>query len=137
MNGTAFFLLLYAIPLLIFTFVYLFFTLCFYTIAKKTGHNHPWWAFVPVLNVFQMLQVARKPWYWFFLFLIPIVNLVAIALVWIEIAKAREKSPVWGVFMLLPFLNFVALLYLALGSAKETPPHDYHTQNRPRQPVNV
>ncbi|MFA6319245.1 MAG: DUF5684 domain-containing protein, partial [Elusimicrobiota bacterium] len=35
-----------------------------------------WAAIVPVYNVIVLLGIAGKPWWWIFLFLVPLVNIV-------------------------------------------------------------
>jgi hypothetical protein len=53
--------------------------------------------------------------WWFILFLIPIVNLVIIALVWMAICERRGKPAWMGILMLIPIANLVVLLMLAFG----------------------
>lgn len=105
--------------------LYLYVAICLYSVAQKLGHKYPWWSFIPILNIFQMVQLARKEWYWFLLMLIPFVNVVIYAWIWVDIAKYREKPAFWGIFMILPILNIVALLVLALGEQKRVGPKDY------------
>ncbi len=46
----------------------------FYRLAKRMNHPNPWWAFIPVLNVIQLLQLADlNPWFVLVLF-VPYVN---------------------------------------------------------------
>ena len=94
--------------------VYLFFGYTQYKIAQKCNcRDEAWWSFIPVLNVILQLKMAEKPNWWFFLYLIPIVNLFVIFSVWIEIAKNAGHSTMWGVFAVLPFLNIIALIVMA------------------------
>nr|MBN2278373.1 hypothetical protein [candidate division Zixibacteria bacterium] len=108
--------------------IYLYFSLCLFTIAKKVGHENTWWAFVPILNIIQIIQMAGKPLYWFLFLFIPIFNIVAIAMIWIEIARAREKSPIWGVCMILPFISLLAILILALGESNRVSAYQHAPQ---------
>ena len=118
--------------------LYFYYTGCQFTIANKLGHKYPWWSFIPVLNVYQIVELAGKAWYWFVFYFIPFVNIVAHALVWVDIAKARYKSPVWGVLMLIPFLNLVALLVMAMGDApKAATPETYQKPESVREPADV
>jgi len=121
---------------IIFLAIYLYSAICLYYIARKTGHAYPWWAFIPILNLWQMVQLANQPWYWFVLCFVPFINLVALVVIWLGIARAREKSPVWAVLMLIPFLNFISLAVLAAGPSTTSGIKTY--EERPqRQPVNV
>jgi hypothetical protein len=115
--------------------LYLFFGYTQYRIAQKVGHQSPWYAFIPIVNIFQQVSMAGKPWWWFVLYLIPVVNIVALAVIWIEIAQRCRKSPVWGIFYLLPFLNMVSLAYLAFSSTEAPPPQPVETPER--QPEKV
>ncbi|MBN2225858.1 MAG: hypothetical protein JW763_00690 [candidate division Zixibacteria bacterium] len=121
--------------LLVWFAVYLYYAYSQYKIAAKTGHDSPWWAFIPVLNVFQFIQMAQKPLWWFFACLIPIVNIIVIAWLWSEVAKACQKNPIWGVMMIIPFLNFIAIGYLAFSSPVSITPAP--TPTPARQPEKV
>jgi hypothetical protein len=103
------------IPLLFMVATYFYWSFCQFTIAKKLGHSSPWWSFVPLLNIYQIVQMANKQWYWFLLFFIPFVSLATWPMAWVEIAKARNKPAYWGVLMLIPFINLISLVILAVG----------------------
>lgn len=97
--------------LVVLGFVYAALTLV--AIATKTNTAHPWWGWIPVLNVVLMIGIARKPWWWIFLLLIPVVNLVIVVVVWMRIAEARRKPGWCGVFAIVPVLNIILPGYLA------------------------
>ena len=62
-----------------------------------------------------MLQLAGKPVWWVILMLIPLVNIVIFALVWMGICEKRGR-PAWqGILMFVPIANLVILLMLAFG----------------------
>lgn len=110
---------------------YVYFGYAQYRIAQKVGHKQPWWAWVPILNFFQVIQMAGKQWYWFLFCLIPFVNIVCVAMLWMEVAKACRKDAVWGILTLFPVMNFVSVGIMAFGKpAAESPfpPHDHATQ---------
>jgi hypothetical protein len=116
---------------------YLYFATCQYYIAKKVAHRSPWWAYIPLLNFYHMVELAGKQWYWFILFFIPVINIIAWVLIWVEIAKVRAKSPVWGVLMLIPFVNYIALTVLASGEGGPTETKTYQETPSMRQPVST
>ena len=60
-----------------------------------------------------MLSVAKKPAWWFVLFLVPLVNLIISVIVWMRIAKARNKPDWWGIVMIVPLANLIVPGYLA------------------------
>lgn len=94
---------------------YIYNSLCLQKIANKTNTPFGWLAWVPILNIFLMLMIANKSFWWIILLLIPIVNLVCIIVIWMEIAKMRNK-PAWlGLLMMLPVSNFLIIGYLAFS----------------------
>jgi len=92
---------------------YVYMSLALSTIATKTGTPNPWLAWIPIANIFLMLGVAKKPMWWFLLFLIPLVNIVIAIMVWMAVAEARGKPNWWGVLMIVPLVNLVVPGYLA------------------------
>jgi len=101
--------------LVLFIVFYIYNSLCLHKIANKTDTPFGWFAWLPILNVFLILMIANKSFWWIILLLIPLVNLVCIIILWMEIAKARNK-PAWlGLLMMLPVANFLILGYLAFS----------------------
>jgi hypothetical protein len=129
--------LLAGTPLLVFVAMYLYYSFCQYIIAQKIGHKSPWWSFIPILNIYQSVELAHKPWWYFLLFFVPIANIVFLAIVWMEIAKNRGKAPAWGIMMLLPFVNFVALAFLAAGPSTNPYTEAQYAKPKEQDRVNV
>ena len=99
--------------LVFFVAMYVYFALALSTIAKKTNTENAWWAWVPILNVLLMLNIAKKPLWWIILCLIPFVNIVIIVIVWMSIAEARGKPNWWGILMIVPVVSLIVPGYLA------------------------
>ena len=78
-------------------------------------------AFIPIVNIFYILDLAEKPMWWFILTIIPIVNIVILALVWMRICVRLGKPDWWGILMLVPFANMVVPLILAFGKTEAEP----------------
>jgi Family of unknown function (DUF5684) len=93
--------------------MYVYLALALQTIANKTNTANGWLAWIPILNIFLMLNVAKKPLWWFILFLIPLVNIVIAILVWMGVAEARNKPNWWGILMIVPVVNLIVPGYLA------------------------
>jgi hypothetical protein len=93
--------------------LYVYTALALMTIAKKTNTPNGWLAWIPIANVFLMLNIAKKPLWWFILCLIPLVNIVIFIIVWMAIAEARGKPSWWGILMIVPFVNLIVPGYLA------------------------
>lgn len=92
--------------------------LCFWKVFEKAGH--PGWAsIVPIYNVFILLQIAGRPWWWLILAIIPIVNIVWVVLIFIvniDVAKAFGKGAGYGIGLTL--LGIIFYPMLGFGSAQ-------------------
>jgi hypothetical protein len=86
---------------------YVWIALCLYIIAKKTSAENPWMAWIPIANIILACQIAGKPWWWIFLFLIPVVNIVLGIIVMWKICKARGKPGWLGILMIFPVANLI------------------------------
>jgi len=94
--------------------VYVYHSMALMTIAKKLGaEDKYWWAWVPILNVLLMLELAGKELWWILLLFIPFVNIVVSVIVWMAIAEARGKPSWWGIMLIVPIMNFIAPGYIA------------------------
>jgi hypothetical protein len=99
--------------LVIFAAIYVYFALAFSTIAKKTNTPNAWWAWVPILNIILLINIAKKPVWWVVLFFVPIVSIVIAIIVMMGVAEARNKPNWWGILMIVPVVNFIVPGYLA------------------------
>lgn len=78
-------------------------------VFAKAGQ--PGWAvFVPVYNILVILKVANKPWWWIFLLLIPIANIVFMIIVLNRISKSFGKSEGFTVGLVLLGIVFWGIL---------------------------
>jgi uncharacterized membrane protein YoaK (UPF0700 family) len=81
-----------------------------------TKAGQPGWAcIVPIYNILVLLRIAGKPWWWIFLYLIPIVSLVIAIMVTHTISKRFGFGV--GMTLLQIFLPFIALPILGFGSS--------------------
>jgi Family of unknown function (DUF5684) len=92
---------------------YVYMALALMTIAQKTNTENGWLAWIPIVNIILLLNIAKKPLWWFFLFLIPLVNIVFLVIVWMAVAEARNKPNWWGILMIVPVANIIVPGYLA------------------------
>jgi hypothetical protein len=97
----------FLIFLLFFGAIYAYFALAISTIARKTFTPNAWYAWVPILNMILLLNIAKKPAWWVLLFFVPFVNLVILVITWMEVAKARGRPDWWGVLIIAPIANFI------------------------------
>ncbi len=86
---------------------YVWIALCLYIIAKKTNTENPWMAWIPFANIILACKIAGKPWWWIFLFFIPIVNIVLGIIVMWNICEVRGKPGWLGVLMIIPIANLI------------------------------
>jgi hypothetical protein len=101
------------------TYIYMSYTQ--YVIAKKCGCNDTaFLAFIPVVNMFLLCQMAKKPGWWFVLLLIPFVSIIFYAILWIEAAKNAGHSAVWGFLAIIPPLCLLAWGVIAFGKGNGT-----------------
>lgn len=75
-----------------------------------------WVAIIPFLNLFGLLKIAHRPLWWFVLFLIPFVNIVAFVIVMNDVSKAFGRE--LGTTLLLIFLTAIGYLVLGFGDAR-------------------
>jgi hypothetical protein len=92
-----------------------FYIICMWRIFEKAG-KPGWAAIVPIYNSIVLLEIVGKPIWWFFLFLVPGVNLVIAVLVYIELAKCFGKDVAFAIGLLL--LSFIFYPILGFGSAR-------------------
>lgn len=104
---------MFLVFLVVFGVFYVYLALALQTIAKKTNTENPWMAWIPIINIILMLNIAKKPLWWFILCLVPLVNIVILIIVWMAIAEARKKPNWWGILMIVPFVNLIVPGYLA------------------------
>lgn len=102
--------------------LYIYLALCLQILAEKTNTPNSWLAWIPIANIFLMLQIARKPLWWFVLLLIPIVNIVIAIIIWMKIAE-RIGKPSWlGVLLIVPVIGIAIPGYLAFSGGEKIEP---------------
>lgn len=111
MNG-----IFWVVYFLVIIAAYVFVAYCLQAIAKKQNAENDWFAWVPLLNLWLMVQIAGRDVLWFILCLIPCVNIFAIIIIWMDIAEKCGKERVYGVLMIIPIVNFFILWTLAFGT---------------------
>jgi hypothetical protein len=82
-----------------------------FTKAGRPG----WAAIIPIYNTLQLIWTAGKPWWWILLFIIPFVNLIAMIIIFYNLAKAFGKGV--GYTLLFIFLPIIGYPMLAWGDA--------------------
>ncbi len=81
--------------------------------------DRPGWAsLIPIYNVYVILDIVGRPWWWLILLLVPFVNIIVWLLVCIDVAKSFGKDTlIWGVLLLF-LLNGIGFVILGFSDAK-------------------
>ncbi len=87
---------------------------------EKAGEEG-WKAIIPIYNIFVLLKIVGKPWWWFFMLFIPLVNFVF--LIWIVNMLSKSFGKDEGFTVGLILLGFVFVPILALGDAQYQGPY--------------
>jgi hypothetical protein len=103
--------------------LYVFQAWCLMKIANKTGTENAWFAWLPILNIILILDIAQKPRLWALAIIgmiIPLLNiivglgiLIGYIYLMMEVAEAVGKPKFWGVIAV--FIAPVGYGYLALA----------------------
>jgi len=81
----------------------------YWKVFVKAGK--PGWAcLIPFYNIFVLMEIIGKPWWWLLLMFIPVVNIIIAVIVSLELAKVFGKGTGFGIgICFLPFI-FVPIL---------------------------
>jgi C4-dicarboxylate transporter DctM subunit len=93
-----------------------FYVLCALSLvkmARELGVDQRWRAWVPVLNWHFLCRVAGQPGWWFWLLLVPGLNLVVLTYLLIRIFQRLGVSGWYTLLLLIPGLNLVVPAVLA------------------------
>lgn len=83
-----------------------------FTKAGEAG----WKSIIPIWNIIVLLRIAGRPWWWLFLFLIPIVNFIIAIIVWNDLSKSFGKGVGFTIGLILLYPIFIMIL--GFGSAR-------------------
>lgn len=99
--------------------IYLFFSFCLYKIFQKAGREDAWAAFIPIYNTIVLIDIVKKPIWWFIMLLIPFVNIIFGIMISDRLSKFFGKDTLMTVLLVL--LPFIGLPVLAFGDAVYDP----------------
>jgi hypothetical protein len=99
--------------------IYIYFSLCLFLIAKKLNVSAPWTAWIPIINIWTLLQAAGKPCWWVLLLFIPFVSIIVIAYVWMCIVENLGRNKWLGLLLLVPIVNLVYMGVLAFSKQEQ------------------
>jgi len=102
-------------------FGYLFYCLCLVKMCANAGTKPGLLIWLPVLQLFPLLRAARMPAWWFIVFCLPVLNILAHLLWCARICRACGKGFFSALMLFLPVTNILALLYLAFSGGGSRP----------------
>lgn len=79
---------------------YIYFSLALRAIAKKSGYNNLWLAWIPFANLFLFPILTGKNWMWGFLFFIPVVNAVFLTICLWNLLEKNDYDGKWSLIMM-------------------------------------
>lgn len=95
--------------------MYLAWGIALYMIAQKTRTENAWMAWVPILNIFLLLNIAQLGCLWVIAYFIPCVGFFAAIYTWWRVCERRGKPGPLGILMVIPGVNLFVALYLGLA----------------------
>ena len=105
---------------LLFLAISILFVAGFWRTFTKAGK--PGWAcLVPIYNIIVMLEIARRPLWWFVLMFIPVVNFIVALVVMMDIAKSFGKGAGFGLGLF--FFGFIFYPILGFSDARYSAAH--------------
>ena len=92
--------------------VYLVYLIPLFGVFSKT-REPGWAAFIPIWNLLVLLKIVGRPWWWIFLYIIPVVDIVVAIVVWYDLSKSFGHRAAFTVGLVI--LSWIFLLVLWLG----------------------
>lgn len=112
--------LFYAVVALV---AYLFTAYCIREIARKRACAHPWFAWVPILQVYLFCRLSiRRTGFavlWTVLCLLPLINFIFIAILSVRLARVLHRNRWYGLLLLVPPISFIVQWDLAFGIKRQ------------------
>ena len=88
-----------------------------------TKANQPGWAIlIPIYNLIVLLNIVKKPWWWLFLLLIPLINIIFAIIITYRLALSFGKGVGFAIGLI--FLPIIFLPILAFDNSTYTPLQD-------------
>ena len=100
--------------MILFLVIVLFLIVSAWKVFTKAGEAG-WQCLIPLWNMFVLVKISGKPWWWFLLTFVPVVNLIIFILVFIALAARFNKGVLFGLGLF--FLGFIFFPILAFGSS--------------------
>jgi hypothetical protein len=89
---------------------------------EKAGQRG-WIAFIPILNLLGILRMIGKPFWFAFLYLVPVLNILVHIIVSVELARSFGRSALFGLVMAFPAFSPFCMAYLGLSDVRYLGPN--------------
>lgn len=76
---------------------------------EKSGEQG-WISLIPIYNILIIIRISGKPWWWIFLLLIPVVNIVFLVLIYDGLSDAFGKTDGFTVGLFCLTIIFMAII---------------------------
>ncbi|MCL2413250.1 MAG: S26 family signal peptidase [Bacteroidales bacterium] len=85
----------------------------FCVIFKQQG-RHWWEAIISPWNLWILIKITNKSWWWILLLCIPFINIFVLMLLFVEVSVGFKRNAIWEYFAaaVLPFLYFPYLVFV-------------------------
>lgn len=110
------------VMLFVMVIFYIYSAICIMFVAKKTGKEPAWLAWIPIGNLFLLCKVAGLTYWWLlilFVYIIPVAGpllfLAFFGYLWYKVALARNKPGWVGILVVIPLVNLIVMGYLAFS----------------------
>lgn len=116
------FWIFFAVIFLIAIATYIFTAYCLMKMAEKLQVPNGWFAFIPFLNIWLVVQMGRKETSWFIIMLIfnfcfPIVTMVMAILILMDVSEMLGFERFWGILVIIPIFNLYVFYKWAFTTA--------------------
>lgn len=95
--------------------IFVFYVACMWRIFEKAG-KPGWLSIIPIVNLFMLVEIAGKEWWWFVLLFIPVVNFFASIIIIHGVSENFGHGI--GFTLGLYFLSFIFYPVLAFGDSQ-------------------
>jgi hypothetical protein len=100
--------------------LYIYMAIVLMVIARKTHTPGAGLAWLPIGNLVLMCRIGRQSSMWVLIAFVPLLNMIALVVMWMGIAEARGKPSWAGALVLLPGVGLLMPLYLAAGQETQS-----------------
>ena len=77
-----------------------------------------WWSIIPIWSTLVLMDIVGRSRWWVLLFFIPLVNIIAYILVYVDLAKSFGKDEIWAILLIF----YIGFLILAFGDSQYVGP---------------